>query len=102
MGPQKPTGILNDKLDVKDGNDFALPLVDIDISIHANQLVQLSGDPIFLGLDLLYASLKEFFCPSGNILVDPVPIVGVMQDHFGLRRWGLQSLKVSKLLQLRL
>jgi len=39
MGPQKPTGILNDKLDVKDGNDFALPLVDIDISIHANQLV---------------------------------------------------------------
>src|SRR4051812_45264820 len=43
------TRILNNKFNIKDGDDLAFTLANIHVPIQANQLVQLSGDAIFLG-----------------------------------------------------
>lgn len=79
------TGILSNELHIKDGNNFALSLVDIDVSIHADELVQLSGNSILFGPDLFYPCLEEFFGPPRDILIDPMPVIWVVQDHFRLR-----------------
>jgi hypothetical protein len=76
------TRVLNDELDIKDGDYFALALTDIDVSIHANQLVHLSGNAILFGLEILDAVLEVLLSPGRSILVDPMPIIRVM-EHIG-------------------
>jgi uncharacterized membrane protein len=54
-------------------------MVDIHISLHANQFVQLSGDPIFLGFNILNMVLQVLLGPGRGILIDPVPIIRIVK-----------------------
>jgi len=71
--------VLKDQFDIKYCYHFALALIHINISVHANQLVQLSGDPIFLGFNILDMILQVLLGPGRGVLIDPVPIVRIVK-----------------------
>jgi hypothetical protein len=59
--------------DVKDGNDFALALVNIHISSDRGDGEGLDGSPISLGSDTAELGLEISLCPVDAVLVNPVP-----------------------------
>ena len=73
-----PTCILQYELDIKDGNNLALTLAHIHITIHALNLAYPGLDITVLRLELGQVVLKPLPCPRRDILVHPVPVVGVV------------------------
>lgn len=94
------TRIFNDKLDIEDGNNLALTLADIDVSVHADQLVHFRGDTIFFSLDVLDAILEVLLGPRRSIFIDPVPVIGVVKNHLGQMMCEIRKVG-SKLFYLR-
>lgn len=81
------TGVLDDEFDIEDGDNLALTLVDINIPIHTDQLVQLSSDAIVLSLDVLDLLLQIRLAPCRGILIDPMPVIRIVQHSGQLLRF---------------
>lgn len=60
--------------DVKDGNDLALALVDIDIAGDGGDGEGLDGGAAGLGGDAAQLGLEVRLCPVDAVLVNPVPM----------------------------
>jgi hypothetical protein len=63
---------------IEDGDDLTLALAHVYVAIHADNLVDLRCNAILFGRDGSELSLEIVFGPRRDVLVDPVPVVGVV------------------------
>lgn len=75
------TRVLENKLHVEDGDNLAFALADINITIHRLNLADIGLDVSILGFQPQEVLLKPFLGPGRDILVDPMPVIRVVQDH---------------------
>lgn len=73
--------ILEHQLHVVDGDDLALALGHVAIAVGADDLANAGLGGAVLGLDLEQVVLEPLSCPARHVLVDPVPVVWVVEDH---------------------
>lgn len=76
-----PTFILQVQLHVEDCDHLAFPLAYINVPVHGCEFRDLGRDPI-----LFRRALCNFFCqivfgPWCSVLIHPVPIIRVVEDH---------------------
>jgi hypothetical protein len=69
--------------DIEQGDDLALALAHIDVSIHAGDLVDLRGNTILLGRDMWQLLVEVLARPARHVLVHPMPVVRVVENHRG-------------------
>ena len=67
--------------DIEDCDDLSFPLTNIHISIHAQNFCDLCRRSILLSLGANELFLKILLRRYSDILVHPVPIVRVVQNH---------------------
>ena len=77
------TRVLQYELDVENSNHFVFTLADIDVTVHGLNFADLGLDVAILSLELEEIFLEPSLCPWGSILVDPMPVIGVVKNHFG-------------------
>lgn len=77
------TRVFQYQLDVKNSNHFAFTLADIDVAVHGLNFANLGLDIAVLGLELEKFFFEPSLCPLGNILVNPMPVIGVVKNHVG-------------------
>lgn len=75
------TGIFKYELHIKDCNDLALSLRDVNVAVHAGDAADASLDIAAFSLELEQFLLEPFARPLAAVFVDPVPVVGVVKDH---------------------
>lgn len=68
-------------LDIKYCDDLALALAHIHVAIHAHEAVNLRADAILFGRDLEQVLGEVVLRPWADILVHPVPVIWVVEDH---------------------
>lgn len=85
------TSVLQDELDVENGDDFALSLTDVHIAIHTLDLADLRLDIAILDLKLGEVVIEPLPGPRRDVLVHPVPVVGVVQNHCGIGGFGAEK-----------
>lgn len=73
--------VLQDELHVKDGDDLALSLRHVNVSVTTDNLANLGLGLAVGSLNLGQVFIEPLLCPGGHVLVDPVPVVGIVEDH---------------------
>lgn len=81
--PIKRTRELETNFNVEQGDDFSLSLGDINIAFNAQDLVNFSRHIALASREDCKLVVEVFLGPFTSVLVDPVPVVGVVEDHCG-------------------
>lgn len=84
FGSIERTRKLEAEFNVKQGDDLSLPLGNINITLHAQDFINLSGHIALVGREDSKLVVKVFLGPFTSILVDPVPVVGIVENHCGV------------------
>jgi hypothetical protein len=75
------TRVFKDELHVINCNDLSLSLTHVNIAIHADDLADLRVDIAVLDRELSQVFDEPGLSPLAGILTDPVPVVGVVENH---------------------
>lgn len=81
--PIKRTRELETNFNVEQGDDLPLSLGDINIAFNAQDLVNFSRHIALASREDCELVVEVFLGPFTSVLVDPVPVVGVVEDHCG-------------------
>lgn len=81
--PIELTRKLETEFDIEQGDDLSLPLGNINITLHAQDLVNFSGHNTLTRREDRELVVEVFLGPFTSIFVDPVPVVGVVENHCG-------------------
>lgn len=71
------------EIHIEERNHFAFSLADVAVAAHAGYFGDACRDIALLGADLGQAVIEVLSRPLRDILVDPVPVVWVVEDHGG-------------------
>ena len=82
------TRIFQLHLHIEQSDDFALALAHVHIAVHAHNIGNLRSNAILLGLDLSQFLIQVLLRPSAHVLVDPMPVVWIVEDHRDAQRIG--------------
>lgn len=75
------TRIFEYQLHVKDGDDLALALADINVAVYCLDARDLGRHVAILSLELQQVLLEPFLRPLAAVFIHPVPVVGVVENH---------------------
>lgn len=84
VGSIEHTRKLEAEFNVKQGDDLSLPLGNVNIPLHTQDFINPSGYIVLVGREDSKLVVEVFLGPFTSILVNPVPVVGIVENHCGV------------------